>query len=182
MSKKYRSAKTGKYVTKKKADESPTVTVAERVVKKATKRKTGKVVTVSGGFDPIHVGHLRMFEEAKKLGDKLVVIINSDGWLRRKKGAYFMSSKERAEIIKAFGCVDDVFIYESVKPDVCGALEKIKPDIFANGGDRKNVEDIPEAETCAKLGIEMIFNVGGKKIRSSSTMLQSYCESVIRKS
>lgn len=143
--------------------------------------KKKKVVTVSGGFDPIHLGHLRMFKEAKKLGDKLVVILNSDDWLRRKKGGYFMSANERAEIIKEFRCVDEVYIHKSIKPDVCGALEKIKPDIFANGGDRKNEADIPEAELCKKLGIEMIFNIGGRKIRSSSDMLKLYCESVVRK-
>ena len=127
--------------------------------------KKNKVVAVSGGFDPIHIGHVRMFEEAKKLGGKLVVIINSDEWLRRKKGGHFMSATERAEIIQSFKCVDEVYLHKSVKPDVCGALENIKPDIFANGGDRKKEEDIPEAEVCQKLGIEMVFNVGGKKNR-----------------
>ena len=92
-----------------------------------------------------------------------------------------MSANERAEIIRAFKCVDDVFIYHSVKPDVCGALEAIKPNIFANGGDRRNENDIPEAKTCKELGIEMIFNVGGKKVRSSSNMLKSYCEAVVNK-
>lgn len=145
------------------------------------KNNKKKIVAVSGGFDPIHLGHLRMFKLARELGDELVVIINSDGWLRRKKGAYFMSANERKEIIEEFSCVDRVYIHNSVKPDVCGALEEIKPAIFANGGDRKNVEDIPEAEICNKLGIEMVFNVGGKKIRSSSDLLKNYCETVIKK-
>lgn len=139
------------------------------------------VVAVSGGFDPIHLGHLRMFKEAKKLGDKLVVIINSDGWLRRKKGAYFMTANERAEIIKEFECVDAVEVLTSVKPDVSDALAKLKPAIFANGGDRKSEEDIPEAEVCKKHKIEMVFNVGGKKVRSSSNMLESYCETVLKR-
>lgn len=148
--------------------------------KPTTKRKKKVTVAVSGGFDPIHLGHLRMFKEARKLGDKLIVIINSDAWLRRKKGAYFMTANERAEIIKEFECVDVVHIHNSMKPDVCGALEKLKPDIFANGGDRKKPEDLPEAETCEKLGIQMVFNVGGKKVRSSSSMLESYCETVLK--
>lgn len=138
-------------------------------------------VAVSGGFDPIHVGHVRLFKEAKKLGTKLVVIVNSDDWLRRKKGGYFMGANERAEIIKEFSVVDEVYIHNSVKPDVCGALEKIKPDIFANGGDRKNEEDIPESEICKSLGIKMIFNVGGKKIRSSSILLENYCKLVVNR-
>ncbi len=140
-----------------------------------------KKIAVSGGFDPIHLGHLRMFQQAKKLGGKLVVILNSDGWLRRKKGAYFMSANERKEIIEAFDCVDSVYILNSIKPHVSDALHQIRPDIFANGGDRKNEDDIPEASVCAELGIEMVFNVGGKKIRSSSDLLENYCDAVIRK-
>lgn len=173
---KVRSAVSGKFVKKEEAIKNPSTTVVEKV---KTKKK-GKVVAVSGGFDPIHLGHLRMFKEAKKLGNHLVVIINSDGWLRRKKGGYFMSATERAEIISEFKCVDEVYIYNSVKQDVCGALESIKPHIFANGGDRKKESDLPEAEVCKKLGINMVFNVGGRKIRSSSDMLRLYCDAVLR--
>ncbi len=138
------------------------------------KNKKEVIVTVSGGFDPVHVGHLRMFEEAKNLGDKLVVILNCDAWLVRKKGRAFMNQSERAEIIKGFRCVDDVFVLESGRNDVVEALEKIRPHIFANGGDRKAEKDIPEAEICKKLGIQMIFNVGGGKVRSSSELLKNY--------
>ena len=122
-------------------------------------KRNKKLVIVSGGFDPIHLGHLRMFENAAKLGS-LTVVINSDDWLRRKKGAYFMSESERAEIISAFKCVDNVYILKSVKPDVCKAIEELKPDIFANGGDRKNEDDLPEAELCNKMGVKMVFNIG----------------------
>ena len=80
-----------------------------------------------------------------------------------------MAEKERAEIIKALKPVDDVYIHHSKDHHVCGALKKIHPDIFANGGDRKNTEDIPEAEICKVLGVEMVFNVGkGGKVQSSS--------------
>jgi cytidyltransferase-like protein len=138
----------------------------------------GKIVAVSGGFDPVHIGHVRMFEEAKELagqGGKLIVIANCDAWLVRKKGRAFMPQDDRAEIIRAFGCVDDVYILESNRDDVSEALEHIKPDIFANGGDRRNTNDIPEAVVCEKYGIEMVFNVGhGGKVRSSSELLKAY--------
>ncbi|MEK7070789.1 MAG: adenylyltransferase/cytidyltransferase family protein, partial [Patescibacteria group bacterium] len=79
--------------------------------KKVSKRKNSEiVVAVSGGFDPIHIGHIRMFREAKALGDKLVVILNNDNWLINKKGYAFMSEKERVEVIKAIAGVDDVLL------------------------------------------------------------------------
>jgi len=138
----------------------------------------GKVIVVSGGFDPVHIGHVRMFEEAKELvgeDGKLIVVLNCDAWLVRKKGKAFMQQDDRAEIIRAFGCVDDVFILETERNDVGEALERLKPHIFANGGDRRNTNDIPEAVVCEEHGIEMIFNVGqGGKVRSSSELLRNY--------
>jgi D-beta-D-heptose 7-phosphate kinase/D-beta-D-heptose 1-phosphate adenosyltransferase len=132
------------------------------------------VVAVSGGFDPVHIGHVRLFEAAKKCGDKLVVILNGDSWLIRKKGKYFMGQEERAEVIRAFSSVDDVFVWESEENDVCGALQIIKPDIFANGGDRR-ADNIPEYDFCRAHGIEMRFNVGlGGKVQSSSSLLARY--------
>lgn len=132
-----------------------------------------KTVAVSGGFDPLHIGHVRMFEQAKKLGDKLVVILNNDNWLKDKKGFVFMHQDERKEVIKALACVDKVIITDHKKGDsdrsVCKALAALKPDIFVNGGDRKNEADIPEASTCKKFGIKMVFGVGkGGKVQSSS--------------
>ena len=137
------------------------------------KKSHKKVVAVSGGFDPLHIGHVRMFEQARDLGDELVVILNCDAWLMRKKGFVFMKEKERAEIIKALRCVDRVYIHHSKTSHVAGALQKIRPDIFANGGDRKNEDDIPEAPVCKKYDIEMIFNVGGGKIQSSSWLTKN---------
>lgn len=130
------------------------------------------VVAVSGGFDPVHVGHVKMFEEAKKLGDYLVVILNCDDWLVRKKGYVFMPAIERAAVIRSIRWVDDVYIHESEDQHVAQALEHVRPHVFANGGDRKAQADIPEAEVCGRLGIEMAFNVGGGKIQSSSWLLQ----------
>ncbi len=135
--------------------------------------KNKKVVMVSGGFDPIHVGHLRMFEAAKKLGDELLVVLNCDRWLVKKKGKNFMHSADRAEIIKGFRCVDRVYVLETERMDVGEAIELFKPAIFANGGDRL-LDNIPEVQICKKLGIEMVFNVGGDKVRSSSELLKKY--------
>lgn len=129
---------------------------------------------VSGGFDPVHIGHLRMFQEAKKLGDELLVVINSDSWLKRKKGKNFMLSRDRKEIIKGFECVNYVYVLESDIDDVTEAIELFKPSIFANGGDRKAPKDIPEAKLCKKHKVKMVFNVGGGKIRSSSELLKEY--------
>jgi len=136
-----------------------------------------KIVAVSGGFDPIHVGHIRLFREAKKLGDKLTVIINNDNWLEKKKGRVFMPQEERKEIIEALECVDGVIITAHGKNpkdmSVCEELKEIRPDIFANGGDRKE-DNVPEVELCKQLGIEMAWNVGGGKIRSSSELFKKY--------
>jgi len=133
-----------------------------------------KVVATSGGFDPIHIGHLRCFQEARKLGDYLIVILNDDNWLKRKKGRIFMTANERSEIIKGFGCVDDVLILQSERDDVIDALELLKPNVFAKGGDR-TAENTPEKEFCEKNGIEIIYGIGGEKIRSSSELLDNYC-------
>ena len=131
-----------------------------------------KIVTVSGGFDPVHVGHVRMIREASKLG-KLIVILNDDAFLIRKKGRPFMPLEERKEILENIKGVDSVFVSIDKDDSVCKSLEAIKPDIFANGGDRKDESEIREAEVCKRLGIEMVFNVGGGKVQSSSWLTQS---------
>lgn len=129
-----------------------------------------KTVAVSGGFDPLHIGHLRMFEAARALGDRLVVILNNDNWLRSKKGFVFMPQSERLELIDKYPFVDDVILTEHEENDedrsVCKILEELKPDIFANGGDRFN-HNIPEYKLCEELGIEMVFGIGGGKVQSS---------------
>lgn len=129
----------------------------------------GKTVVVSGGFDPVHVGHLRMMQEAAKHGE-LIVVINSDPWLMRKKGFIFMPFPERAEIISAFECVSRVEVALDSDNTVCQSLRVLKPDIFANGGDRTPGR-VPEEDVCEELGIEMMWGVGGGKIRSSSTLV-----------
>lgn len=133
------------------------------------------IVAVSGGFDPIHIGHVRLFQEAKKLGTKLMVIVNNDNWLLRKKGYTFMPQEERVEIIKAIAGVDEVVLTgHGPNPSdmsVVKELEIIKPDIFANGGDRK-VDNVPELKVCKEIGCMMVFNVGsGGKVQSSSWLV-----------
>lgn len=135
------------------------------------------IVAVSGGFDPIHVGHIRMFKEAKALGDELVVILNNDNWLADKKGKPFMPGVEREEIIAAIRGVDRVVLTDHAPGDpdrsVCRALRAIHPDIFANGGDRHPEGDpVPEVELCKELGIKTVYNVGqGGKVQSSSWLI-----------
>ena len=149
-------------------------------------KKQKVVVAVSGGFDPLHVGHTRMMREAKKLGDELVVILNNDNWLKKKKGFAFMPQRERKELIEAVKWVDRVVFTghkaNSSDMSVCAELKKIKPHIFANGGDRK-LDNIPEVPVCREIGCRMVFNVGeGGQVQSSSWLLAAYKEKAIPKS
>ena len=149
------------------------------VKKRALKRKTLRWVAVSGGFDPLHIGHVRMFKTARKMGDKLVVILNNDNWLMAKKGHAFMPERERAEILREFPFVDRVVITNHKKGDadmsVVRELKRLKPAIFANGGDRKPDGDpVPEVAVCRELDIRMVYNVGrGGKIQSSSWLIKA---------
>ena len=130
-----------------------------------------KIVAVSGGFDPIHVGHVRMILEAANHGD-VIVIANSDEWLLRKKGYKFMTYEERQEILYAIKGVIDVVEADDNDGTVCKTLKKVRPDIFANGGDRKGV-NTPEVDLCNKLNIGLLWNVGGEKIQSSSKLVDN---------
>ena len=125
-----------------------------------------KIVATSGYFDPLHVGHLECLELAKQLGDKLIVIVNSDLQAKLKKGKSFMSESDRMKIVSALKCVDEVFLSIDKDKTQCKSLEYLKPNIFAKGGDRLSNE-IPESKTCHELGIEIIDGLGDK-IRSSS--------------
>lgn len=145
--------------------------------------KNKVVVAVCGGFDPIHVGHIKHFRDAKKLGDILVVMLNTDDWLTKKKGYIFMSFEERKEIIESIRYVDKVTPVIDTDGSVAKTLKKLKPDIFAKGGDR-TMDNIPESEinVCERLGIKIVFGVGGGKIQSSSWLIDKMRRGEKRKS
>ena len=134
-----------------------------------------KIVVVSGGFDPIHSGHLAYFREAKELGMYLIVGVNSDEWLMRKKGYVFMPIEEREEIIKSIKYVNGVNRFNDDDDSAIDLLNKVKywyPSdeiIFANGGDRNE-------SNCRELsveGVEFVYGVGGKdKLNSSSDIVE----------
>ena len=124
------------------------------------------IVAVSGYFDPLHIGHLEYFQLAKQLGDKLYVIVNSDVQAVLKKQISFMNENDRLEIIKSLSIVDNAFLSIDQDKSVSKTLEKIKPDIFGNGGDQIK-GSILEEETCIRNNIKIVDQLG-KKIRSSS--------------
>ena len=138
-----------------------------------------KIAIVSGGFDPIHVGHIELINKAKALADGLIVIINDDNFLERKKGKVFMPFFERKIIVENIRSVD--LAIKSIDKDqtVCDTLRKLasmrtllngnpwEELLFCNGGDRTNGENTPEHELCKDLGITSVYGLGDK-IQSSS--------------
>ena len=135
------------------------------------------VITTCGGFDPIHVGHVRCFQESSKLKyDRFpnaifVVIANGDGFLNEKKGFAFMPEQERMEILSSISGVDHVVKWYDGTQNCIGAIEKIKPNIFTKGGDRSSKDKIPEAEICEKIGCEILYGIGGTDKPQSSSWL-----------
>jgi cytidyltransferase-like protein len=136
-----------------------------------------KIVLVTGGFDPLHRGHIEYFKAAKKLGDKLIVGINSDAWLTRKKGRPFMTMNDRVAIIENLKMVDNCILFNDNDGTALEAIHNIRrlfPDdiiVFANGGDRTK-ENIPEM---VFNDVEFVFGVGGiEKINSSSDILKNW--------
>lgn len=132
-----------------------------------------RIVATSGGFDPLHVGHLRCIQESRRYADRLVVILNGDGFLLRKKGYVFMPQNERAELVAALGAVDDVLIWDDGSQFVHGALAILRPQLFTKGGDRSSPAQIApeELETCRKIGCRIEYGVGGfEKVQSSSRL------------
>lgn len=125
-------------------------------------------ILVSGGFDPVHIGHIRYIQEAARHGD-VIVALNSDEWLLRKKGYVFMPYSERRDILLAIRGVKSVYPVIDSDNTVCEAIRSIKPDYFAKGGDRI-LDNTPEVGVCRELGVRLLFDVGGCKVQSSSEL------------
>lgn len=132
--------------------------------------KKDTVVVTSGYFDPLHRGHLELFSRAKKLGTKLIVIVNNDDQAKLKKGFSFMPAKERLAIISSLKMVDKAILCIDKDRTVCKTLESLKPHIFAKGGD-STLDNVPEKEICEKFGIRLALGLGDK-IQSSSWLLK----------
>ena len=148
--------------------------------KKNTEKKI-KIVAVSGYFNPLHIGHLEMIKKAKKLGDKLVAIVNNDYQVNLKGSVPFMNQADRLKIVAALREVDAVFLSIDKDKTVCKSLAKVRPNIFANGGDRHSINDVPEYPICQKLNIKMVDGLG-IKIRASSEMISRAAVAKAKKS
>lgn len=135
----------------------------------------GTIVATSGGFDPIHPGHISCILASKQYGDTLVVIVNGDAFLQAKKGKPFQNLATRTMIVSAIREVNFVIPFE-VEGDVTviGALERIRPHVFTKGGDRIDSSTIPEWKTCQKHGIRVETGVGLDKVWSSSDFLRAW--------
>ncbi len=140
--------------------------------------KLGKIVATSGGYDPIHPGHISNIIESKKYGDTLVVIVNGDHFLTAKKGRPFQNLETRSLIVSGIAGVDYVVPFE-IKGDqtVNKALEVIQPRVFTKGGDRVDEKSLPEWETCHRHRIQIVFGVGEDKKWSSSWFLKEWDDS-----
>ena len=135
------------------------------------------IAIVSGGFDPIHPGHIMMMEECKKFSDYLIVGLNSDVWLTRKKGNFFMDMKHRSYVVSRLKVVDETMEFNDDDNSASDLLKKVVEKypgtkvVFANGGDRSDPSKVRELEVAEKLKIELKFGVGGSHKESSSSDL-----------
>ena len=142
-----------------------------------------KISIVSGGFDPVHVGHIDLFEKARDISDILIVILNSDDFLARKKEKPFMGFNERRRILESLSVVDIVVPCLDLDDTVCETLKKLSTLddaifselCFCNGGDRTGGENTPEHKTCEELGIETVYGLGNK-VQSSSWLTDKYAK------
>jgi D-beta-D-heptose 7-phosphate kinase/D-beta-D-heptose 1-phosphate adenosyltransferase len=130
-------------------------------------------VCTSGYYNPFHKGHLKLLEEASKLGDWLVVIVNNDEQVKLKGSKVFMDEEERCDIMRTIRYVDEVVLSIDKDRTVRLTLDMIKPNIFVKGGD-STPENVPEKDVCDKNGTTILFDIGGDKIQSSSWLKESY--------
>lgn len=136
------------------------------------------IMILSGGFDPVHKGHVRMFKAAKNMARKVIVGINSDAWLVRKKGKAFMNFAERAEIVNAFKYVDEVMMFSDLDEtaiELLTHIQRLYPNCsiaFGNGGDRTD-SNTPERGFCNAYNIDMVYQLGGGKVQSSSELVEN---------
>ena len=152
------------------------------------------IIILSGGFDPVHKGHLRMFREASNLGHQVIVGLNSDDWLTRKKGKPFMKFEERKEILEGFKYINQVIPFDDSDDTASDLIKRVHSIYdgdefehdysdndhmgmvgyyqiyFANGGDRGR-GNVPEVSVCKELDVTMLWGVGGGKIQSSSWLI-----------
>ena len=153
---------------------APIISMEEFV---ALKPKLGRVVLTSGGFDPLHPGHISCIVESKRFGDTLVVVVNGDAFLEAKKGKPFQDLATRSLIVSAVRNVDYVIPFEIANDSTVNvALETIRPDVFTKGGDRIDAATIPEWDVCKKYGIQVESGIGLAKQWSSSTFLKDWAE------
>jgi D-beta-D-heptose 7-phosphate kinase/D-beta-D-heptose 1-phosphate adenosyltransferase len=140
-------------------------------------RPDGRIVATSGGFDPIHPGHISSLQDSAQFGDVVVVIVNGDAFLRAKKGRSFQDLQTRCLIVSAIRRVDYVVPFE-IEGDltVCEALRRLRPNVFTKGGDRVDAQSISEWEVCKELGIEVVTGVGADKQWSSSWFLEAWSQ------
>jgi D-beta-D-heptose 7-phosphate kinase/D-beta-D-heptose 1-phosphate adenosyltransferase len=144
----------------------------------AAKRPAGRVVMTSGGYDPVHPGHISSIQESRRYGDVVVVVVNGDAFLSAKKGRSFQDLETRCLVVSALRGVDYVVPFEiEADPTVREALRRLRPDVFTKGGDRVDEKTIPEWEVCHELGIEVVMGVGEDKRWSSSWFLQAWAQS-----
>ena len=136
------------------------------------------VIVLSGGFDPMHVGHLRMIQESAKMAEIVIAGVNSDEWLMRKKGYVFMPHEERVEMVQGTRGVSKAMAFDDDDNSACDLLRRVRalwPNFkgaFANGGDRTS-DNIPEIPVAEELDVHLIWGVGGGKVQSSSDLVSA---------
>ena len=138
------------------------------------------IIILSGGFDPVHKGHVRMFKAAQAFPAHVAVGLNSNSWLIKKKGKPFMDWEERREILDAMSCIDEVYPFNDDDDSACDLIRIISEKYsseevkiyFGNGGDRTS-SNSPEVDYCNKNNIDFLWGVGGEKIQSSSDLIKS---------